>query len=383
VASLSQFFDFQLRTRVVFGPNTVDQLGALTVEYGGRRVLVVSDPGVVAAGHADRAVRSLRQAGLDAFLYDGVHENPTTRDVDLALAFARQHRVDFLVGLGGGSSMDCAKGVNFLLTNGGRMSDYWGVGKAAKPMLPMIAVPTTGGTGSEAQSFALIGDDKTHQKMACGDKKAACRAAILDPTLTVTQPPRVTAVTGIDAISHALETWVTNVRNPVSQMFSMQAWRMMVENFPRVMAEPTNLEARAAMLLGSHLAGAAIECSMLGAAHSLANPLTARYNIVHGAAIGLMLPHVVRFNAAATGALYAELPTGNGQPTAQTAGEALGGLIESFCKAAGLPMRLSECGVDRETLPTMAAEAARQWTAQYNPRPVGKDELLELYQCAF
>jgi alcohol dehydrogenase len=378
-----QPFDFQLRTRVVFGEKTVDRLGELAVEYGGRRVLLVSDPGIVAAGHADQAMRILRQAGLEVFLFDGVRENPTTREVDAALAFARKHRIDFLVGLGGGSSMDCAKGVNFLLTNGGTMADYWGVGKATKPMLPMIAVPTTAGTGSEAQSFALIADDKTHQKMACGDKKAACRVAILDPGLTSTQPAKVTAVTGIDAISHALETWVTNVRNPVSQMFSMQAWRMMVENFPRVLSEPGNMDARAGMLLGSHLAGAAIECSMLGATHSLANPLTARYNIVHGSAIGLMLPHVVRFNARAVADLYAQLPAGNGPATEKSAGEAIGRLIESFRDTAGLPARLRDCGVDRETLPAMAAEAARQWTAQYNPRPVGKGELLELYECAF
>ena len=143
-----------------------------------------------------------------------MHENPSTDDIAAGVEVARQFQPDLLVGLGGGSSMDCAKGINFLYTNGGQMKDYWGVGKAQQPMLPMIAVPTTAGTGSEAQSFALISDAQTHVKMACGDKKAACRVAILDPRLTLTQPPRVTALTGIDALAHALETLVTNKWTP-------------------------------------------------------------------------------------------------------------------------------------------------------------------------
>ena len=144
---------------------------------------------------------------------------------------AHELQPDLLVGLGGGSSMDCAKGINFLYTNGGRMQDYWGEGKATQPMLPMIAVPTTAGTGSEAQSFALISDAQTHVKMACGDKKAAFRIAILDPELTLTQPARVTALTGIDAIAHALETYVTQRRNPVSLSFSREAWRLLSAHF--------------------------------------------------------------------------------------------------------------------------------------------------------
>ena len=136
-----------------------------------------------------------------------------------------------MVGLGGGSSLDCAKGVNFLFTNGGRMEDYRGVGRAKLPFLPMIAVPTTAGTGSEAQSFALIADAKTHMKMACGDKKAACRIAVLDPDLTVSMPPSVTAATGIDALSHALETFVAKPRNAISNLFSRNAWRLLSQGF--------------------------------------------------------------------------------------------------------------------------------------------------------
>jgi len=176
-------FDYQPRTRTIFGPGAFDRLGEIAAPLG-TKALVVSDPGIVAAGYPNRALRSLMQAGVEAFLFDGVDENPTTDHVDAGAELARDKGADLLIGLGGGSSLDCARGINFLVTNGGRMADYWGVGKARKPMLPLIAVPTTAGTGSEAQSFALIADAKTHQKMACGDPKAAAAAAISAASLS-------------------------------------------------------------------------------------------------------------------------------------------------------------------------------------------------------
>src|SRR5271156_2176182 len=285
-------FDYRARTRLVFGLNVVEQAGELARELKARRILLVTDPGIVAAGHADRVRRLLEAARIKVTLFGRARENPTTKDVDDCLAIARKADVDAIVGLGGGSSMDTAKGCNFLLTNGGRMQDYWGVGKASKPMLPLIAIPTTAGTGSECQSFALIADEKTHQKMACGDPKAAARIAILDPLLTVSQPARVAACTGMDAIAHAVETAVTKKRNALSLMYSHQAFKLAVNSFSRVLREPEQLEARGSMLLGAALAGTAIENSMLGAAHAAANPLTARYGVVHGVAVGLMLPTV-------------------------------------------------------------------------------------------
>ncbi len=186
-------FDYQPRTRIIFGLNSVDSVGELARELGARTVLVVTDPGIVTAGHADRVEHILQSCGLGVVVFDEVRENPTTRDVDQCLAVAKSAGIDTIVGLGGGSSMDTAKGCNFLLTNGGRMKDYWGVSKAGRPMLPFIAIPTTAGTGSECQSAALIADERTHQKMACLDPKAAARIAVLDPALTVSQPPLVTS----------------------------------------------------------------------------------------------------------------------------------------------------------------------------------------------
>src|SRR5215471_7887014 len=244
-------FDHQPRTRVVFGADSIERAGELARELGAQKILLVTDPGIVAAGHADRLCKNLEGAGLKVTTFDRARENPTTRCVASCLAVARRSRPDAIVGLGGGSAMDTAKGCNFLLTNGGRMQDYQGVGKARSPMLPFIAIPTTAGTGSECQSAALIVNERTHQKMACLDPKAAARIAILDPGLTLSQPPRVTACTGIDALAHALETAVTNKRNPLSAMFSREAFRLCVTAFPEVLLAPKNLEARGRMLLGA------------------------------------------------------------------------------------------------------------------------------------
>lgn len=377
-------FDFQSRTRIVFGAGTIDRLGELCRAEGGTRVLVVSDPGVVAAGHTERGIRSLRAAGAEVFLFQGVEENPSTKHVRLGVEFAREHRVDFIVGLGGGSAMDCAKGVNFLLSCGGEMKDYWGVGKATAALLPMIAVPTTAGTGSEAQSFALIADETTHQKMACGDPRAACRIALLDPETTLSLPIAVTAATGIDAIAHAVETFVTRRRNAISMAFSKEAWRLLQSNFARVLDEPENLEARAGMLLGATLAGLAIENSMLGAAHSAANPLTAHFGVVHGGAVGLMLPHVVRFNAQNMEEDYRELLRfGDSSYNGSASADALARRLEELREQSRLPGTLTGWNVARERLPQLAAEASSQWTAQFNPRSVSSEEFLALYESAF
>lgn len=329
-------FDYRPRTRVVFGNGSLDRLGELARELRGSRVLLVSDPGIIEAGHPARAGRALESAGCSWTLFSEVDENPTVEHVEAGLAVAKEFKPDMIVGLGGGSSMDCAKGINFLLTNGGSMRDYWGVGKATRPMLPLIAIPTTAGTGSEAQSFALIADPETNQKMACGDPKAAAAIAILDPHLTLSQPARVTALTGIDAVSHALETWVCKKRNAVSTMYSREAWRLLSGSLPRVLSVPSDQQARAGMLLGAHLAGAAIENSMMGIAHSCANPLTAHFGIVHGAAVGMMLPAVMRFNSAAVGSLYGELV-----PTGPDGVNTLVAAVESLLDQAAIPRRLS------------------------------------------
>jgi alcohol dehydrogenase len=379
-------FDFQPRTRVIFGAGSINQLGKLALELGFRRTLLVADHGLVASGHVDEAMTVLRAAGVAVIPFHDFEANPDTRMVESGTASVRSQQVDSIIGLGGGSSMDCAKGINFLLTNGGYMRDYHGYGKAAKPMLPMIAIPTTAGTGSEAQSYALISDAETHIKMACGDPKAAFRVALLDPELTVSQPRNVTATSGFDAIAHAVETYVTTKRTPFSEIFSREAWHLLEGNYERVLAQPDDLEARGAMQLGAYYAGVAIENSMLGATHACANPLTARYGTEHGAAIAMLLPTVVRWNEQAAADRYAGLLSLSSVATENqesTPTEALARRLEELVAAGGLQTSLSAVGIQKQDLTELSADAATQWTGTFNPRPFDKEGAMEVYSCAY
>lgn len=359
--------------KVVFGWGKIDSLGEEAAELGARNALLVTDPGLAKTEWVQRAVDSLLHHIGSVVVFDQVHENPTTIDVDRCVAAASEAKVDLIIGLGGGSSMDTAKGCNFILTNGGKMQDYWGVDKATKPMLPFIAVPTTSGTGSECQSFALIADAETHAKMACGDKKAAAAVAILDPELTVTMPRAVTAHTGIDAITHALETAVCKKKTEISAAYSRAGWQLLNSGLERVMKDPNDHEARAQMQLGSAFAGTAIENSMLGIAHSCANPVTAHHGTVHGQAVGTMMPHVIEFNRkdASVSAIYETLFEGD-----------LADRVRELLRCSGMDISLSTLGVTEKELPLLAEEASKQWTAQFNPLPVDASALEEVYRAA-
>lgn len=369
---------------MIFGEGSFERLGALASELGFRRPMLVADKGILACGYVETATRFLTNSGITVFSFHDFDSNPNTTMIEAGRAFAASLDIDSLIGLGGGSSMDTAKAINFLLTGGGEMQDYLGYGRARAPMLPMIGVPTTSGTGSEAQSYALISDAQTHVKMACGDPGAAFKVAVLDPRLTVSQPAVVTATAGFDAISHAVETYVTTRRNAVSEVFSLEAWRLLEANYERVISNPQDIEARGAMQLGAYWAGLAIENSMLGATHACANPLTANYNTEHGVAIGLMLPHVVRWNGSAVGHRYQTLiKHGSRSLDPRDPTEALACRLEELLAIGGMTRGLKMAGVPEGDLPRLAEEAASQWTGKFNPRPFGAPEALELYRRAY
>ena len=365
--------------RVIVGAGSLSRVGELARSVGASCVLLVTDPGVEEAGHATRAIESLMGQRLEVVLFDGVHENPTADHVAAGLKVASHQRIDLIVGLGGGSAMDCAKGINLLLTNGGKIKDYIGEGHATQKMLPMIAVPTTAGTGSEAQSFALISDPKTHQKMACGDRRdprdggLRPTVAILDHDLTRSQPPSVAAASAIDAVSHAVETAGTKAKTDLSQRFAHEAWELLNRSLETALTDSENSDARRDMLWGAHLAGVAIEQSMLGAAHACANPLTARYGIVHGMAVGIMLPHVVRFNTRAQSEVYSAINLDAG---------ALTDRIAHFLRIAHMPEGLAALGVERADIASLADSAATQWTGKFNPIAVDSDGFKDIYEAA-
>jgi len=365
--------------KLIFGNGVIKELPTAVCELGVQSVLLVTDSGIVKAGHAATVSTLLEAEGIGVTIYDNVSENPTESDAAACCAFAKEIEFDGFVALGGGSSMDTAKACNFLLTNGGRMADYHGYGTASKPLLPFIAIPTTAGTGSECQSYALVSRDGSHEKMACGDPKALARVAILDPDITDSQPRTVAVQTGVDALAHALESAVSTKRTELSNMYAEAAFRHIVRAIDDIVDNSPQGDDRGHMLLGAALSGLAIENSMLGAAHASANPLTSRHDVIHGRAVAMMLPHVMRFNAKneASAKVYArfsnillELDVSS-KP-----------LIEWVSDLTGR-MKQLEFNADEEELQKLAEEAAEQWTGNFNPRAVSIEDFVGLYRAAF
>lgn len=375
--------------RIFYGNGSVAELTAIVRSMELDRILIVSDNGIRDAGHLERVAALVRESAGGVTVYDEVNENPTTLDAADCAAVARAARVQAIVGVGGGSSLDTAKACNFLVTQGGEMRDFQGFGKASRPMLPFVAVPTTAGTGSECQSYALIGDPNTHEKMACGDLKAMARTVILDPDLTESQPFRVAACSGIDALAHALESAVALNGNAFSETFASRAFGLLESGIPVVFNDSPEPGGRRSMLLGASFAGLAIENSMLGSAHAGANPLTAEFGVTHGHAVGLLLPHVIRFNAAVPSAaeVYARLAretrVAREDDQLDVAVERLRQRVEELYSLSGLPRRLSDCGVSAGDIEKLATKAAEQWTARFNPRPAEVKDFIELYSAAF
>ena len=373
---------------IIFGNGTSNRVGKIAKKFG-QHALLVTDSGLSSVGHPQKIQKILEAANLKVTLFDESIENPTESSVQACVQVAEKSEVDLIIGLGGGSSMDTAKGCNFILSNGGKMSDFWGVDKATRPMYPLIAIPTTAGTGSECQSFALISNDISHKKMACGDKKALPRVTLLDPELTLSQPNSVTACTGVDALSHALESMVTSKRNKKSHHHARLAFQLIQEFLPLVLKDPTDLNSRGQVLLGASHAGAAIERSMLGAAHSMANPLTANRGIVHGVAVGIVLPEVMKFNKIdlGTNSIYAELARDSGIASMDCHDEEASGLlikkIYSILKLAKIPSFLNELGFAPSDIPSLALDASEQWIANFNPRPVSRDDFENIYSNLF
>jgi len=360
-------FDFRPRTRILFGSGEFARLGEVAREHNATRCLLLADQAMVSAGYAQEAIRSLKARRMEVFAFHEFEPNPTVAMVDAARDYAAPHNVNLIVGLGGGSALDFTKAVNVVIANGGSLRDYWGYGNVPRPLLPMIGVPTTAGTGSEAQSNMAIVDPEagshgTPIKMTSGDPKVFFRAAILDPKLTLSQPDPLTAASGYDAISHAIETLVSTKRTPISECYSREAWRLLDANFERVLRAPEDIDARGAMLLGSHFAGIAIEYAALGPAHACAQPLVENFKLSHGVAVALVLARAVEWL---------------GEPSNLV--RRLGYLVE----AAGLPRSLHDVSVPEQTLPRLAEEAAAQWTSRFSSRPFDAQAALEIYHSAY
>lgn len=355
-------FDFRPRTRILFGAGEFARLGEVARELNATRCLVLADQNMVEAGHAQEAVRSLKARRMDVFAFHDVPSPATVTAVEAAREYAAPHAVNLIVGLGDGNTLDFTKAVNVLLTNGGSIRDYWGYGNVPKPLLPMIAVATVAGTGTEAQGSSVIFDAEAGANMICTDPKMFFRTAVLDPRLTLAQPLAAMASSGYQAISQAVETVLSTRRTPLSECFSREAWRLLNGNFERVLRTPDDLEARGAMLLGAHFAGFAIEYSALGPANACAQPLVSSFKIAPGAAIALVLAPALEW---------------------MKEGADLAPRLRALAEAAALPANLRDVSVSEQALPRLAEEAAAQWTGRYSSRHFDVDAALEIYRAAY
>ncbi|MEZ4267699.1 MAG: iron-containing alcohol dehydrogenase [Myxococcota bacterium] len=376
-------FELQGRPRIVFGPGALARLGPLAAAIAGPRVFLVSDPGLAAPGHTRRATAALTTAGLEVTPFDAVVENPTAADVAACAAALTAASPDLIVALGGGSAIDTAKAAALTTATGRPLATHAGHHTTAARVLPLLVVPTTAGTGSECQSSALIGDATTHRKLACLDPQLLPRLTLLDPELTLTLPARVTAASGLDTLTHAIEAAVTTARTAASSLYAREAFRLAITALTAALARPADLAPRCAMLWASALAGMAIEASMLGAAHASGNPLTRTLDLTHGFAVSVMLPAVVRFNALdpAAAATYAALArvAGLADPTPA----ALADHLDALVAHAGAASALTAAAPKSAAISSLADEAATQWTGTFNPRPVAAAAFAALYAATF
>jgi alcohol dehydrogenase class IV len=380
-------FTLWFNTRVHYGAGKVSDLGSLLRSINASKILIVTDRGIVASGILKKCTDAILPEQIRFSLFDGVEPNPTTASLEKGLTLAKHESIHAIVAIGGGSSIDASKAINVLLANGGKIADYHGFNHVRKKGLPLIAIPTTAGTGSEMTSFMLISDSETHQKIVCSDPKIIPDVAILDPTLTLTLPPAVTIESGLDALGSSIEAYVTKAANEYSDALALRATEIIANNIVKVYEEPFNLDSRSAMLIGANMMGLAVNLSYIGAAHSMANPLTKHFGIRHGIAVGMVLPYVMLFNTPSQPQKYKQIALALGVKSERgeddlTMGRKGAFKVRRLLDQLSLPNNLSRMGVKEDLIPTMADEALAQLSIDYNPVKPDLQQMTNLFYSA-
>ncbi|HBC91508.1 MAG TPA: alcohol dehydrogenase [Pelotomaculum sp.] len=377
-------FRFSVPSTVLFGSGVSQTVGEEAKKLGMKKALVVIDPGLKAAGIADKIESALSRESVAYVVFDRVEPNPSDSIVEQGAILARKEKVDGVIGVGGGSAMDVGKAINVLLTNPSPINQYDGLGLLQNPPGPMIAIPTTAGTGSEVTEFCVITDTKRIKKMVIGPNTGAT-LALVDPDLTVGLPPAVTAATGLDALTHAIEAYVSVAASIPSDILALEAVRIISRNIKEATNNGVNLEAREAMILGSMIAGYAFNNAVLGLAHSMAHPLSAHCGIPHGVANAICLPYVLEYNIPAATKKIADIalamgaaPGGTDEEVAQRGVR----IVRDMCAELKIP-RLSECGVSEELFQRLSEDALNEVSTLFNPRKPTLAEILELYKKAY
>jgi alcohol dehydrogenase class IV len=374
--------------RTWFGAGTVAKLKDEAEYVKARRALFFTDKGVRAAGVADKALAPLRAAGVEVEIYDECPPEPTIADLEAAHARFRDAKADLVLGVGGGSSMDMAKSVAAILANGGKPRDYLGVELLPKPSLPTVLVPTTSGTGAEATPNAIFSVPEQGVKLAIVSTHVIPWAAVVDPELTLSAPQKVTAASGVDALTHCLESFVNPSSHPLSELYSVRGMELIAGALRQVCRDGSDLQARSDMALGSHYGGVCLAGAGAGAIHALAYPLGSRFHIPHGVSNSLMFSHVMKWNFEAAPAKFARVARILGEKTDGLsdleAAERSVGAVERLCRDCGVPTRLSEVGIPAHVIPELAEAAfkTQQRLLGFNPRKLTQEDIEAIYRAA-
>ena len=374
-------------TSIRFGCGAIADLGAIVKQLGGTHVFLVSDPGLQAANLLERITKPLDQGAIPYSVYSKVDPEPGLLLADQGAELARAAGADCVVGVGGGSAMDVAKAISILLTNGGRAEDYLGLGKIKKAGVPKIMIPTTAGTGAEVSFTAVFINEKTKSKGGMNGDPLYPEAALLDPELTLSLPPHVTASTGIDAFTHAIEAFVSTQSHPISDMYALEAMRLISTNLSKAYAHGGNLVARTNMLMGSLLAGKALATAGVGLVHAMAYPLGGMFAVPHGLANAVLLPYVLQYNLLGAPEKYAQVAALMGCDTkGLSTKEAARCLVEAVYEMTmeiGIPSNLSELNITGDAIPEMARIALTVTRpVENNPRKPTLEDVINVYQVA-
>ncbi|MDC7697267.1 L-threonine dehydrogenase [Vogesella indigofera] len=354
--------------------------------YGFRHALIVTDAGLARAGVAAKVAALLQAQDIEATIFSGAQPNPTVANVEAGLALLRDKRCDCVISLGGGSPHDCAKGIALVATNGGHIADYEGVDKSAKPQLPLIAINTTAGTASEMTRFCIITDQARHIKMAIVDRNVTPILSVNDASLMLAKPAALTAATGMDALTHAIEAYVSTAATPITDACALQAVRLIAANLRTAVANGQDLHAREQMAYAQFLAGMAFNNASLGYVHAMAHQLGGFYDLPHGVCNALLLPHVEAFNASVAAGRLADVAAAMGEDVAAldaaAAAECCLAAIRRLAADIDIPARLSELGVQEADIPLLAANALKDACGLTNPRPASQAEIEAIFRQA-
>ncbi|MEN9935826.1 MAG: hypothetical protein RLZZ387_2405 [Chloroflexota bacterium] len=385
------FFEYQLRTRLLCKSGLVREMGDEIGQLGIRRALIVADPGVVAAGLVDRVAASIRGAAEVAGVFSEVPSDSSVSTVQEGAAMAREVGADALVAVGGGSALDTAKGMRILLTEGATLYDYQGANLLNRPLTTMIAIPTTAGTGSEVTPVAVIRDEQTETKLFFYSPFIAPDLAILDPEMTRTLPPRLTAATGMDALSHAIETFVGIGANPITDSLALQAIDMISNNLRAAVHSGEDLDARGNMLIAAAIAGIAFATTgvgvNLGIVHAISHTVGASHHVHHGTANSIVLPHGMRFNSAVVPNRYVRIAramgvNAGGRPEEDVIEDGIAAVAQ-LALDCDLPGRLRDVGMPEEAIPAVAEGTLMDGTMLSNPRPTELEDALAVVRAAW